>query len=51
MEESYTDRLSVDSATEDNFGPPHAQAVSESLHFWILFPGLIGIIFVGACVV
>ena len=39
----------ADSATEspppvadkDNFGPPHAQAVSETLQFWILLPGLL----------
>lgn len=32
---------------EDKFGPPHGQAVSESLQLWILIPGLLGLFFVG----
>ena len=31
----------------DTFGPPHAQTVSDSLHLWILIPGLIGLILIG----
>ena len=26
---------------DDKFGPPHAQAVSETLQFWILLPGIL----------
>ncbi len=33
--------------TVDRFGPPHAQAISDSLHLWILIPGLIGLILIG----
>lgn len=32
---------------EDKFGVPHGQAVSDSLHLWILIPGLLGILLVG----
>ena len=28
-------------ADGDKFGPPHAQAVSETLQFWILLPGIL----------
>lgn len=35
---------------EDKFGPPHAQGVSESLQFWILIPGLIGLALIGESV-
>jgi hypothetical protein len=31
----------------DSFGPPHAQAISDSLHLWILIPGLIALILIG----
>ena len=31
----------------DAFGPPHDQAISESLQLWILIPGLVGLILVG----
>lgn len=31
----------------DSFGPPHPQTVSDSLHLWILIPGLIGLILIG----
>jgi len=50
--------LMADSATEspppvadkDSFGPPHGQAVSETLQFWILLPGLLLLaVFVGTC--
>lgn len=35
---------------EDKYGPPHAQAVSESLQLWILIPGLIGLALIGESV-
>ena len=31
----------------DEFGPPHAQQVSDALQLWILIPGLLIIIFFG----
>lgn len=40
--------LGVD--VEDEFGPPHAQQVSDTLQFWILVPGLvILVILIGEC--
>ena len=33
--------------TVDAFGPPHGQAISDSLQLWILIPGLIGLVLVG----
>ena len=46
-----TDAPSVNDPTGvpevDEFGPPHAHTVSESLHLWILIPGLLIIILIG----
>ena len=35
------------SVGDDAFGPPHAQAISDTLQLWILIPGLIGLILIG----
>lgn len=46
-----TDAPSVNNPTGtpevDNFGPPHAHTIAESLHLWILIPGLFIILFIG----
>ena len=34
-------------AAADQFGPPHAHAVSDTLQMWILVPGLLAILFGG----
>ena len=34
-------------ATGDDFGPPHAQKVSETLQLWILLPGLLAFLLIG----
>lgn len=44
MAEEPTD-LPTTPPVEDKFGPPHAQAVSESLQLWILLPGLMILLF------
>ena len=47
MEEASSAEATAPPPVEDHFGPPHAQAVSESLQLWILIPAVLAFIGLG----
>lgn len=47
MADNPTDIPPAEEAVTDSFGPPHGHAVSDSLHLWIILPGLVLVAFIG----
>ena len=47
MAEEPSDTPVTEEPTVDPFGRPHGHAVSDSLHLWIIVPGILIILVVG----